>query len=206
MKSRRSAGAMTLALAAATLTGVLAFAGSTPKSHEANATAVSGSGLSSRFSVLNEQAVPTGQPDAFASTSGRLLHVDPAAARQIHISGHNLWVAPNAQGDLCLLETLPEGSTGGGCGHPGDVETTGFFTTGHPAPADVKALGLTAATTDIAAVVPDGVTTVEIVLADHTTKTFVVHDNGIAGRLTDEPTAARFDDAGGDAHVIKLGE
>jgi hypothetical protein len=204
MHGRRVLGVAGFALVAATVSAVLASAGSSPDSHQATASTAGQSGLERAFNVLSRTpAQANGAPNAFESSAGRLMHVDAAAASPLNLKGNNVWAASNASSDLCVA-AVSASEVSGGCGHPSAVEADGLFTQSHPAPDDIKSQGLAPGTVDVVALVPDGAQSVEFTFADGTSRAADVADNGVTARFDHQPQRARFTDAVGNAHVVEL--
>jgi hypothetical protein len=77
------------------------------------------------------------------------------------------------------------------------------FVVSHPAPQ--KAMLADGTASEIAALVPDGVQTVTLTLADDTTRTLPIEDNGAIATLSADPVSARFATDSGQRVVPLMG-
>ncbi|MDX6673416.1 MAG: hypothetical protein QOH11_834 [Solirubrobacteraceae bacterium] len=193
-----------LALAAATAAAVVAFivgAGSDPHANATNTTATQDE-LSAHFAAFRRA------PDALPARYDPSGMFDPGTVHRLATpGGAALWVGRSRDwagrhgGDrVCVMQLRTNNSSGGGCARVDQVLSDGFFTHGHPAPGD-GAPG----TTEVGALVPDGVKRVTFVFAGGNIVDVPVVDNGVSTTLPATPKTARFLDANGDPHVIDLG-
>jgi hypothetical protein len=201
---RKRLSAAAVAVLAAVLAASIAYVAGGGGNHQAAALAPA-SALD-QFAVLKSAPAPTSADNPFLKSQILVAtnHVDPATARRARVPG-DVWVAtgPNA---ICVLghDEASSGVSHGGCAPAATVAAQGFFGGSHPAPAEIAAQGLSKGTTDIVAVLPDGVSAITVALGDGTTADVPVVDNVAAQRFAVEPISARFVDADGQQHVNPL--
>jgi hypothetical protein len=145
------------------------------------------------FSALKDAPVGTAS-NPFAHTPG----VDANQARQLTVGGRPAWVVANAD-DVCLMvqSAIDKSLSTGGCAAAAVAEAQGLFTWSKPAPAAVASGAATAQTSEVAALVPDGVSSVRFGLSDGSSRTVSVSSNVASAVLAQAPTEARFTDAAG---------
>lgn len=206
---RRRVGprAAVLAIAAAATAAVIGFAlgaGSDPHATAAKARSAA-ERLGEHFAVFRE--APSGENAAgnpFRET-GPGLGVSAAEARHLKIADRDIWVAAgDAQVCLMASRAIGAGGFGGACVRPAQAEDNGIFTWGHPAPADVDALHLQPDTSEVAALVMDGVRSVTFTLADGSTRVVGVTGNTLLATFPTSPRSARFRDGNGASHDVPL--
>jgi len=113
----------------------------------------------------------------------------PGTIRRLPSTAPNItsWIAESGEGDPCLLTSPNHKIHGvwvvtGGCATGPEADQQGAMTVDY----DQEAPG----TVELAGVVPDGVTAVEVTFADGSTKTATVSQNGWALEATGQPVRA----------------
>jgi hypothetical protein len=215
---RRRGVTVTAAAVAAAVAAFAAFvigAGSDP---QATAAPVHSGGLllGEHFAPFRAQAQGDDPDNPFAQRPGdptdqaserRLatLAMDPRSARRLEVLGAMVWVAANDT-LVCISarSALEPNGTRGACARPVQILEDGLYVGGRPSPAYVKARGLPAGTTEIAGLLPDGVSSVTFTLADGARRDVTVTDNGIAVTLPSAPQDVRFRDRSNIAHLHRL--
>ena len=130
---------------------------------------------------------PPSRALARASTSGDVEPQDPDAIA---------WVIPKDDGSQCLIAYLTDVQQfGTGCAHPADAAAGRFVITLSRTGEDAGIYGL----------MPDGVDSVTVDLADGSSAELPVVDNAYMA-LFDRPTeAVRWTDAGGVEQTVRIG-
>jgi hypothetical protein len=197
LSNRMSAAAF--AALAAGIAATAAFALSNGADNQAGAASSSDAAAPAPFAAL--QGSPNGDPadNPFNQTPG----VDPSQAHQLSVPGHDVWAVASAD-FICIMakSSVDPSVATGGCAPPDIVAQDGLFTSSQPAPDDVKAQGLPGSSTEVAALVPDGIESVTFSLPDGNTKDIAAVDNVVQSLLVAKPTGARFTDAAGAMHIV----
>lgn len=194
-RARRLA-AVGVALTAATAAASIAFiagAGSDPHADAIKAT-IAPDTLTKYFSVFRNAPDPI--PAELAP-----FRLEPASAHRIATATSELWVGRRAQGQVCVLARRANGGFAGACSRLEQAALDGIFSDTTPAPADPGA-----GTAQVAALLPDGVSSVTLTLWNDTRTELPVKDNVLVGSLPARPRRARFVDANGHQHAIDLGD
>lgn len=192
-------------VASALLVGVVAaiatLAWSTAENGSATAASTrSQSGHVTNYAVLT--APPAQGASPFVNASRLAPGIESAPVHVVGIGRDKYSVA--ATSDMVCVDSYlaDSASSTGGCAPVAAVEADGFFTGSHAAP-NTRA---TPGETSITGLVPDGVKTVEITLANGATTNLDVRSNIIARTFASEPVTARYVRSDGRPVVAKLTE
>jgi hypothetical protein len=113
------------------------------------------------------------------------------------------WVA--AGRDRICMTTLTElAGSPGTCSTVAEASARGLFSWSHPAPDEAKVAGLTPSSADFSGLVPDGVDSVRIELADGSTVALTPSSNVVVAILRSRPVRERHTDGGGQTHMTEF--
>jgi hypothetical protein len=131
--------------------------------------------------------------------------IDPSSARKLGIS-RDVWAA-RSDSYVCIRmqSAFTPGVFAGACTPAETAPEYGVFLSSHPAPDVADRAGLSDRAVEAAGLLPDGVASIRLTLADGTTKAIEVVDNGFAALLPDRPTGIRFTDSSGNQHNVQEG-
>jgi hypothetical protein len=207
VRARRAPRIATLSTAAAVaIAAAIAFAAGAGSDPQAAAEGVRSGGvlLGDYFAVFRSPAQAADPSNPFEGPMKSLLRVDPATARRLDVPGQDLWVAASDT-QVCIAHVLiNQGrSVAGACARPAQLVDDGLFGTGQPAPADILANHLPKGATELAGLVPDGVSSVTITLADGSRQTIAANDNGVAATFPSTPTMVAFRDRDNVLHTTR---
>lgn len=201
--------AVAVAITASAIAATIAFASSSGSPSAAKVPVASSTSQSARtdpdpklvgaYGVLRGSSNVAQQANnPFERSHGSAVSVDPDQARFVETGGNEYWVAASSE-VLCLrVHAVSSGVITGGCRPTEGAEREGFFTGSSPAPGSPGANQ-----TRIAALLPDGVTDVEITSDAGRTTRIEVNTN-ILDALIAGPASARFVTPDGKTVVQKL--
>ena len=204
---RRRRVTVTAAVMAAGVAAVGAFvigAGSDP---QATAAPVRSDGvlLGEYFAPFRAPAQGDDPDNPFQEHVRRAFAVDPATARRLAVPGAVVWVAADER-HVCISarSALEPHITGGACARPPQILNDGLFVSGSPSPGYVTTKGLPAGTTEIAGLLPDGVSSVTFTLADGSRRDVAVIRNGVAVTVRSRPQRVSFRGRNNVAHSGRM--
>ncbi|MDO8211332.1 hypothetical protein [Conexibacter sp. CPCC 206217] len=130
---------------------------------------------------------------------GAARRIEPAAATR-RASGDDepeapdatVWVVPRSDGAQCLLAQMTEAGQGYLCSAPAEAVHGYFLMTMSPDDGHAEIYGL----------MPDGVDSVDVDLADGTTVTLPVVDNAYMAKFDQMTTSITWEDADGSEHSL----
>lgn len=190
---------------AAAVAGGLAFAVASSTDRQAAAGGAQGK-PAPPFALLRESA-PTqaaAERGPFGSGHAGALGVDLATARTTTVGARTYWAATGGS-KVCVSVSsrFESGGTFGACASWQDASSDGVIVTSQPSPDAIAKNGLDPATTELAALLPDGVDEVAVTLSDGTTTNAQVTDNTTALVASRAPVSLRFT-SGSGPHVVHL--
>jgi hypothetical protein len=155
------------------------------------------------FGLLRAAATPAAH-HPFAGSQAGGLGVDSATERHTAHGGRDFWAASGAS-RICVAATseFEPGSYAGACAGSADAATDGVVATSHPSPGTVAREGLAAGTTEVVALVPDGVSQVSVTEADGAKRTVPVTGNTAAASFDGRPASLEFSGPAG-THRVSL--
>lgn len=150
------------------------------------------------FSVFDRSAVADDsdpQISALIANAG----VDSTSIRRIGSSKTQLWAAYGADRVCVLAKSAIELHNVGAC-NPRAAIADGVLGWSQPSPT----APVPSDTTEVYALVPDGVTRVSFALLDGSNRDVAAENNGIAAVLPSPPAVERFVDADGVQHTVEF--
>lgn len=196
-----------VAVSAAAVAAAISFAAGSSDDQSASAGRVPRviDALSAQFSVLNRE--PTAADQAPYEENSHLPGIRTTTR---HLpdrgDGAQLWAARGAGGQMCLLAHTPIAATavGGTCVRQEQAISDGVFLEQRADPQRLAASGRASTTTEIAALVPNGVTSVSFTLANGELLSADTSDNGVYVSSAQPIRTARFVDGRGQKHTVRL--
>lgn len=189
-----------VALAAATLTGVIAYSVGAQDEQSARAVSSTAPAESKSFKALSRSQVKQDKEGASAF-GGPDTSVDNRTVRKLKVK-KDVWAATGDR--TCVGSTSPAAPAfTTACVDPAIAATNGVWSLSRPAPAQLAAAG-SAQYTEITALLPDGVESVTIAVAQGAPVTAEVEDNAFVVSVDSSPDSATWTDANGVQQTLDL--
>lgn len=192
-------GTLTAAVTSATFAFMLG-AGSDP---EATANDVRSDGLllRTKFAVFGKPSDAQKPGNPFTAAQMGRVTLQASSVHRLDLRRGDVWVGAGSH-QICLSARIEgENARGGSCARPAQVADSGLYTLGRSAPTGDQTVD---ARTEVAGLVPDGVTTITFHFDEGPPVLAPVVDNGIFATLHDFPARLTFLDDRGAKHSVRL--